>query len=218
MSYSHQLAAAAAVLSAYYYAEQNSCISAFNIKKCRRPNECAVLCYDGTSLLADLVIRCATIILTACRLNKLASLGLPLSITEFSLHTEWTPDGPVNALTEQQHADELVKCLTWWFSHPAVKDITLWGFWDGQHWVKHGGLFRQDGTPKLAATAFEQLWSHTWHTSVMCEEWEMGYSSPYKFRGFYGTYDYSFDMDGKHYSGSCSFSSDTSAQCVVYLD
>ncbi|ELU08453.1 hypothetical protein CAPTEDRAFT_53453, partial [Capitella teleta] len=54
------------------------------------------------------------------RLDKTASLGLPIWITEFNL--EWED---VN-----ERAAKVEDALRLFFSHPAVEGIVLWGFWN----------------------------------------------------------------------------------------
>ena len=85
------------------------------------------------------------------RLDEIASLGLPVLITELSLVTNWTDAGPVCALTEAEQAEMLERLVTLFYSHPAVAGVTLWGFWDGHMWVQGTGLYRKDFTPKPAA-------------------------------------------------------------------
>lgn len=58
-------------------------------------------------------------------MDKLATSGLPLWITELNLRQA----------DENIRADWFEDVLTAYFSHPAVDGVILWGFWD------------HDGTP-----------------------------------------------------------------------
>jgi GH35 family endo-1,4-beta-xylanase len=59
------------------------------------------------------------------RLDRLGELGLPIHLTEISF---CTPDA-------QQRAEALETFLRLAYSHPAVKAIMLWGFWEKRHWL-----------------------------------------------------------------------------------
>ena len=61
--------------------------------------------------------------LIACfqyRLDKLATTGLPLWITEMTLENS----------DENVRANWFENALTTYFSHPSVEGVILWGFWD----------------------------------------------------------------------------------------
>jgi endo-1,4-beta-xylanase len=132
------------------------------------------------------------------QLDLLATLGLDMFITEFTLFTSWAgppilpdhPDGwPVSYLDEQTQADMTTKLLKFWFSHPAVKGVVLWGWWDGNIWIPNAGLYTADRRPKLAAAAVEELLQQDLSTSVTVEAPEAGWM---QFTGFHGDYEYSF--------------------------
>lgn len=54
--------------------------------------------------------------------------------------------------------------LTAIFSHPKVTSFTMWGFWDGLHWLDDGPFYYQDWTPKPALAAYENLLFNEWWT------------------------------------------------------
>jgi endo-1,4-beta-xylanase len=47
----------------------------------------------------------------------------------------------VNDKDEHNKANHLKDMLTLFFSHPAVKGVIFWGFWDGQLWEHDASLF-----------------------------------------------------------------------------
>ncbi len=63
----------------------------------------------------------------AIRLNRLAQLGLPLLISEFSLNTGWPATGdPSLDLSERQQSLEVTRLVSQWFSHPVVNGVIFW--------------------------------------------------------------------------------------------
>lgn len=86
-----------------------------------------------------------------------------------------------------------------WFSHPAVKGVVLWGWFDGMIWARNAGLWRADRTPKKAALAVQDLWQREFSTRL-----ELADPGPtVQLHGFFGTYDYAFvGADGRQHSGS----------------
>ena len=64
------------------------------------------------------------------RLDKIASTGLPLWITEMTLE---------NA-NENIRANWFEDALTTYFSHPSVEGVILWGFWDHEGVSPNGAL------------------------------------------------------------------------------
>ena len=95
------------------------------------------------------------------RLDILAKTGLKLYITETSIFSTWkgSTGGPQNDLDEATHAARLISLIRLCYEHPAVNGFFLWGFWDGNMWVKKAGIYRADKTPKPAATAVRALWN-----------------------------------------------------------
>lgn len=115
------------------------------------------------------------------RLDKLASLGLPIKVTELDFGT-WE-----NGMdfSEEEQAKRYELFIRSAFSHPAVEGILLWGFWDGRHWIKNGGIIAMDGREKPAAKTIYKLWHETWTTKGM---FKADANGDVKFRGFPGKY------------------------------
>lgn len=135
------------------------------------------------------------------RLDEITSLGLPVRITELSVSTDWRPDGPVCGLSEDEQARQLGDLVALFFSHPGVTGVTLWGFFDGHVWVKGGGIFRPDFTPKPAALALQDFWSRRHNSTVADAGTSPG--RPVTWRGYYGRYAYELlDAAGRRRSGT----------------
>jgi endo-1,4-beta-xylanase len=115
------------------------------------------------------------------RLDKLATLGLPIKVTELDFGSEQTGLG----MSEQRQAEQYKTFITTAFSHPAISGILLWGFWDNRHWVKDGGIIDANGRAKPAADTLYNLWHKTWTTNLQSTASQSG---EIRFRGFPGKY------------------------------
>ncbi len=99
-------------------------------------------------------------------------LAIDLHITEYDL----------NIRDEACQADYTRDFLTACFANPRVKSFLMWGFWEGQHWIPAGALYRRDWSAKPQATAVEQLLA-SWRTDATGTTDAMG---TYQIRGFKG--------------------------------
>jgi len=133
------------------------------------------------------------------RLDRLATLGLLIKVTELDFGSEAGGLG----MSEEQQAQRYKAFVTSAFSHPAVSGILLWGFWDGRHWVKGGGIIDGKGRAKPAADTLQNLWRKTWATSLQSVAAENG---EVLFRGFPGKYKVTFG-EGREEFVYCSAAS-----------
>ena len=116
------------------------------------------------------------------KLDKLASLGLLIKITELDFGTAESGSA---MMSEEEQAEQYKIFLTTVFSHPAVNGIVMWGFGDGRYYKKNGGIVTSDGTPKPAADTIYKLWNETWTTK---DTLAASKSGRVDFRGFPGKY------------------------------
>lgn len=72
------------------------------------------------------------------------------------------------------------------FSHPQVKNLTMWGFWDESHWKKNAVMYRKDWTLKPGGQAYKDLVLGKWRTN---ESGSTDAAGQFKVRGFKGNYD-----------------------------
>ena len=118
------------------------------------------------------------------RLDGFGELGLPLSITEFD----------INVTDEKLQADYLRDFMTVMFSNKNVDSFTMWGFWEGQHWLPDAALYRSDWSVKPSGAAFKNLVFGRWWTNASGVSDAGGL---YKARGFLGEYALSVTVNGK---------------------
>nr|WP_228530729.1 MULTISPECIES: endo-1,4-beta-xylanase [Myxococcaceae] len=110
--------------------------------------------------------------------DGLASFQRPLEVTEFDVAVE----------DDLLHASYVRDFLTAAFSHPALQGFTLWGFWEGQHWLatKGGAMFRRDWSKRPAQDAYEQLVLGAWWSR---EHRSTAADGVARMRVFYGTHE-----------------------------
>lgn len=109
-------------------------------------------------------------------LDRLAEPGLPIEITEFDVVT---PDAELQG----DFTRDIMIAI---FSHPATEGFTMWGFWDGRHWLNDAPIFYRDWEIKPAGKAYESLVLHEWWTD---EKHATDSSGTVRVRGFLGKYD-----------------------------
>ena len=109
-------------------------------------------------------------------LERYAALGLNIHISEFDFNTD----------DEQAQADYTRDFMTILFSHPAVYNFTLHGFWEATMTIPKGALFRTDWTPKPNYYAYTDLVFNQWWTEGDGQTNEQG---EFSIRGFQGDYE-----------------------------
>lgn len=117
-------------------------------------------------------------------LDRFGKFNLPIAITEFDINTN----------DDELQADYLRDFYSAAFSHPAVNQIILWGFWEGRHWLPDAALWRRDWTIKPSGQAYQDLVFRTWWTNA---DGKTNASGAYAVRGFLGDYDVNVSANGK---------------------
>jgi endo-1,4-beta-xylanase len=79
-----------------------------------------------------------------------------LQITEFD----------VNTLDEEAQAAYTRDFITACFAHPRITAFTMWGFWEGDHWLPRAAFWRKDWSAKPNAIVLEELLTKTWWTNT----------------------------------------------------
>jgi len=123
-------------------------------------------------------------------LDSLAIFNLPVRITEFNMPGQRSKyyTNKIAVLTpeeEQLKARELADYYKICFSHPAVKGILMWGFWEGANWIPVSSLYKRDWSITPAGEAYQNLVFKEWWTSVKGTAGKGGiFTTP----AFYGKY------------------------------
>jgi GH35 family endo-1,4-beta-xylanase len=109
------------------------------------------------------------------RLDTLASLGLPIWITEY----DYADADPVS------RANYLEDFYRTAFGHPAVEGILMWGFWEGDHWRgADAALMESDFTVNAAGQRYESLRAEWWTNTASNSD----ANGELIFNGFHGDY------------------------------
>jgi endo-1,4-beta-xylanase len=89
------------------------------------------------------------------KLDRFATLGLPIQITEFDIDT-------ADAELQQAYTRDF---LTTVFSHPAVTGVISWGFWEGSHWKPRAAFWDRDWMVRPNGRIFLDLFERQWTTN-----------------------------------------------------
>jgi len=120
-------------------------------------------------------------------LDRYAELGKDLHITDFAPRSAGRMTGWLEGdWDEAGQADYAVKFYKTCFAHPAVVAITWGNMTDKYSWQPHGGLLREDMTPKPVYGALKNLIHKEWKTSA---QGKTDADGVFRFRGFRGTYN-----------------------------
>lgn len=116
--------------------------------------------------------------------DEMSKFGLPIEITEFDLNV---PD-------EKYHAPYSLDVLIAAFSHPSIESFIIWGFWERNHWLPNGAMYRADWTPRQAAKDWKEWIYNKWWTKSNVTTGRNGSAN---LRGFLGDYEVKVTAGGK---------------------
>ncbi|MDA3798289.1 MAG: endo-1,4-beta-xylanase [Kiritimatiellae bacterium] len=117
-------------------------------------------------------------------LDDFAKLGLDIKITEFDVNTK----------DEKGQAEFTEDFMTMIFSHPAVKEFQMWGFWEGSHWRGDCAFYTKDWREKLNARTYKKLVFDKWWTNRTLTTTKDGKAD---LKAFYGKYKIFVSYDGR---------------------
>jgi GH35 family endo-1,4-beta-xylanase len=138
-------------------------------------------------------------------LDRLARFNLPIQVTEYGYDTT----------DEAKKAKYLVDFYRTCFSHPAVKGVQIWGFWEGAVWRPGAAIFNKDFSPKPAALAYQTLVLQELQTRASGTTDSGGKFST---RAFYGSYHVSaVGADGTKGERDITFGSNTPVEFSIVL-
>ncbi len=118
------------------------------------------------------------------RMNRMASFGLPLRITEFT----------ANDSDEERQAQFTRDFMTLAFSTPLVVGFQFWGFWEGAIFQPPVALFREDWSEKPNGAAYRDLVFNKWWTE---EAGTSNRKGEFSTSAFLGNYDITVSVNGK---------------------
>lgn len=128
-------------------------------------------------------------------LDLFVPLGLPVQITEWDVNTK----------DEELQADYSRDFLIAMYSHPVVSGVTMWGFWEGDHWKKDAALYRTDWSPKPNAAVWDELVLDKWKTDVRTRTDVKGCT---QVRAHHGTYEIEVEYKGQKIVKQCHVGTD----------
>ncbi len=117
--------------------------------------------------------------------NRFAKLSDNLQLTELDVDV---------GRDEQLQADYLRDVMTIAFSHPNMRSIIMWGFWEGQHWKPHAALYRRDWSIKPAGQMWRDLVFGHWRTETAGKT---GAAGTFATDGFLGDYQIKVTLGNK---------------------
>ncbi len=138
------------------------------------------------------------------RLNRMASVGLPLRITEF------TADGA----DEEEQAQFTHDFMTLSFSTPSVVGFQIWGFWEGAIFKAPVAMYRADWSEKPNGAAYNDLVFKKWWTK---EKGKTDNKGVFSTSAFLGNYDITVSANGKSTKTTFTLAKNGDA-CVITLD
>ena len=110
------------------------------------------------------------------RFASLAELGLPIQITEFDMNKDWAADVQARFMEE---------ALVATFAEPATTAFTMWGFWDGNHWLGSAPLYASDWTLKPSGQVWMDYVFDRWWTDTTATTGAQGEAAVRAFKGDY---------------------------------
>lgn len=122
--------------------------------------------------------------------DKLASLNLPLHITEFTPQSSGkkiTGGWREGVWTEEAQAEFAEQFYTLAFGHPSMASIHWWGLSDKMIWLKGGGLLDTNFNPKPVYYRLRKLVKEDWMTRNLPVN--INVRGEGSFRGFFGLYE-----------------------------
>jgi GH35 family endo-1,4-beta-xylanase len=135
-------------------------------------------------------------------LDRFAAFGLPIEITEYDF------TGGAEELQAQFTRD----LLTVVFSHPAVSNFLMWGFWEGRHWRPEGAMIRRDWSSKPMHHAWrEMIYDRWWTNATGATSAEGAFTT----RGFKGDYRIEVKMGERTQAVNATLHDDAQVRIIL---
>lgn len=102
-------------------------------------------------------------------------------------------------------ADYLRDFYTVCFSHPSVRGVNQWGFWEADMWRPRGHLIDRNWNETVSFKAYRDLVYGAWWTDQSGETNDTG---EFELRGFKGTHTVTVEHEGYIWSGEMELGDD----------
>jgi GH35 family endo-1,4-beta-xylanase len=136
------------------------------------------------------------------KLDRFATLGLPIQITEFDIDT-------ADAELQQAYTRDFLTAV---FSHPAITGVISWGFWEGSHWKPRAAFWDRDWNLRPHGRIFCDLFERQWTTEEALTTDAAGCCTV---RAFKGRLTVAADADGRSGSAEVDLEADTVARVTI---
>lgn len=145
------------------------------------------------------------------RLERLAAFDKAIRVTEFDIFNDQPEHSLI--LNDDDQARLTHEFLIATFSHPAVEGFTMWGFWDGSHWMNNAPLYRRDWSLKPSGRAWMELVRERWWTQIDVRADGQGVFAG---RAYRGRHRVAAELDGRRAAADVEVSAD-GARVVLRL-
>ena len=147
------------------------------------------------------------------QLERFSQLIPRIQLTEFDIDVAvYDIDNNLVSYDQQHHAELMNNYLISLFSHKDVEGVTMWGFWEGAHWLPTAALYDQDWTPRPALLAYQNLVLNEWWTD---ESGQSDVAGEYKLRGFKGNYNVQVISGGQTYTADTQFNDQNGSLTII---
>ena len=147
------------------------------------------------------------------QLERFSQLIPRIQLTELDIDVGvYDSDDNLISYDQQLHAELMNNYLISLFSHKDLEGITMWGFWEGAHWLPTAALYDQDWTPRPALLAYQNLVFDEWWTD---ESGQSDIDGKYELRGFKGDYRVQVMSGGQTYTANTQFNDQNNSMTLV---
>ena len=147
------------------------------------------------------------------QLERFSQLIPRIQLTEFDIDVGvFDADNNLISYDQQHHAELMNDYLISLFSHKDVEGVTMWGFWEGAHWLPTAALYDQDWTPRPALLAYQNLVLNEWWTE---ESGQSDVDGKYELRGFKGDYQVQVTLGDLTYTADTQFDDQNGSLTIV---
>ena len=138
-----------------------------------------------------------------------------IQLTEFDIDVGvYDSNNNLISYDPQEHATLMNNYLISMFSHPDLEGVTMWGFWEGAHWLPTAALFDQNWNEKPALQAYRNLVYDQWWSNETGQTDANGLLTT---RVFKGDYDVTVNYADNEYLATATFD-DQNGSLIVTVE